>query len=365
MTENELYYTAAKNIIKAGMFPFNISDSIIEIMRILFTEEQVKFLSKFKSSYRLEQLEALTGLKGDDLDKMIKELMHVGAVIGIPSRSTGVMVYRLIPFLPGMLEYTYMRGEFDEKQEKLAQLEEDMFSNMIDLTQKSYNTMVKAYSMAPVTDRVVPVEELVEVPGEEIIPFEEVSKIVENAEIIGLATCYCRHRKDLLNEPCQMTDDRKICLNLGEVGQFLISQDFCTEITKEEALKILKKAEEQGLVHKIFHRMFDLEREVQGICSCCKCCCGTFDLHRRGAAPMLSWTSYIAKVNEDECIGCETCVEKCPVDAISIEDAIAQVNDTMCIGCGVCVHLCPQNAFSFERTGPRKVIIPPIKLMND
>jgi len=362
MSETELYRKITQNFLNAGGMPIPISDTVIEIMKMMFTEEQAKFLLNFKKSYRLEEIYPITDLKGEALNKMLQDLMHIGAIIGIKSRSAGVMVYRLAPFFPGMLEFTLMRGEFGEKQKKLAQLWEDVFNEMVDMTQKNYKSIVKVYSKLPAIDRVVPVEELVEVPEEKILPFEEISKIVDKAEVVGLATCYCRHRKDLINDPCKVTDERKNCFALGRAAKFLIEQDFCTEISKEEALKILKKAEDQGLVHKAFHTRFDLTREEDGICSCCKCCCGTFEIRHRGAAPMLSMTSYIAKIRSDDCIGCGTCVESCNALAIELEDDIAVIDEDVCIGCGVCVHLCPENAIDFKRTGPRKVIVPPAKL---
>ena len=365
MSEGKLYHKLAQNFVNAGMMPFSITDTVAEIMKIVFTEEQARFLLNIKTSYRLEQIKSLTDLDDDALDKMLKELMYIGAIIAIPSRSTGVMVYRLAPFFPGMLEFTLMRGEFGEKQKKIAQLWEQVFNESVDLTQKNYKMMVKAYSQIPAIDRVVPVEELVEVPEEKILPYEEISKILEKAETVGLATCYCRHRKDLLNDPCKVTDDRKNCFALGRAAEFLISQGFVKRISKEEALKILKKAEDQGLVHKTFHTRFDLTREEDGICSCCKCCCGTFELRHRGAAPILSMTSYIAKIRTDDCVGCGTCVENCNALAIELEDDIAVIDENMCIGCGVCVHLCPENAIDFERTGPRKVMVPPVQLPNN
>ena len=364
MSEGKLYHTIAQNFVNAGKFPFTISDTVVEIMRIVFTEEQAKFLLNFKTSYRLEQILPLTDLEGEALDKMLKELMHLGAIIAIPSRSTGVMVYRLAPFFPGMLEFTLMRGEFGETPKKIAELWEVVFNEMRDLMQNNYKTAVKALSALPAIDRVVPVEELVEVPEETILPFEKISKIIEKAEAVGLAVCYCRHRKDLLDDPCKVTDDRKNCFALGRAAKFLIQEGFAEEISKDEALKILKSAEDQGLVHKAFHTRFDLTREEDGICSCCKCCCGTFEIHHRGAGPLLSMTSYIAKIKSDDCSGCGTCVEKCNAIAIRLEDDIAVIDENICIGCGVCVHLCPEEAIDFERTGPRKVLVPPVKLTN-
>jgi ferredoxin len=78
--------------------------------------------------------------------------------------------------------------------------------------------------------------------------------------------------------------------------------------------------------------------------------------------PYNCYTSYIAKINEEDCIGCGTCVQKCPMETIDLEDAMAVLNPEKCIGCGVCVHNCPEEAIELERTGLRQVFVPPPKL---
>ena len=120
-----------------------------------------------------------------------------------------------------------------------------------------------------------------------VLPLEELSKIIEKYDTIGVATCYCRHRKDLIDEPCKKTDDRKNCFSFGRTAEFLISQGFQERISKEEALEILKKCEDDGLVHKAFHTNLDPMREIDGLCNCCKCCCGTFEAHYAGAFPLM------------------------------------------------------------------------------
>jgi heterodisulfide reductase subunit A-like polyferredoxin len=86
------------------------------------------------------------------------------------------------------------------------------------------------------------------------------------------------------------------------------------------------------------------------------------NMYYRGAAPIHTMSSYLAQVDEDLCIGCGTCVEKCPMETIDLDNSIAHVNEDKCIGCGVCAHLCPEDAINLERIGPRHVFIPPKKL---
>ena len=45
----------------------------------------------------------------------------------------------------------------------------------------------------------------------------------------------------------------------------------------------------------------------------------------------------------DGCIGCGTCVEKCKVNAVFINEyGVAQVDEEKCIACGTCARACPQ-----------------------
>ncbi|MCP4682400.1 MAG: 4Fe-4S dicluster domain-containing protein [Desulfobacterales bacterium] len=211
-------------------------------------------------------------------------------------------------------------------------------------------------------DRIIPVESEIDVEKDEVLPAEEVRKIIDQFDTIAVATCYCRHEKDLLEDSCKFTDKRENCLMFGPGAQFTIDQKFARPVTKEEARRILKESEDAGLVHKSFHAKLDPEREQEAICSCCKCCCGTFQLYYRGVRAMHSVTSYLAKIDEDECTGCGVCVDMCPMEAIVINDVTAEIEEEKCLGCGVCAHHCDCDAATLVRTGKREVFVPPPRI---
>ncbi|KGK98374.1 ferredoxin [Methanococcoides methylutens] len=57
----------------------------------------------------------------------------------------------------------------------------------------------------------------------------------------------------------------------------------------------------------------------------------------------------VAVINRDECVGCGTCVDDCPSEAISMDgDNIAVVDADECIDCGACVDSCPTDAITME-----------------
>ncbi|MFX0059555.1 MAG: indolepyruvate ferredoxin oxidoreductase subunit alpha [Candidatus Heimdallarchaeota archaeon] len=359
----KLWYKVARNFIKAGRLPIRVSDTIIDIMQALLTEEQAKFITLLKKrSYNIDQIKSLTDLDEESLNDMLNDLMNIGVISGIPSRSTGVMVYRKTPLLPGIIEFTLMRGETNEKAKYLAKLYSKFYNQIVQDTQNNYSQMVQEFKDGPSIDRVIPVEEEVKVREEIVLPLEEVSKIIEKYDPIGVTVCYCRHKKDLLDESCETTKERRNCFAFGRTAEFLISHGFVEKISKEESMQIMKKAEDEGLVHKAFHTNLDIEKELNGICNCCKCCCGTFLLHYTGGIPLMDLTSHLAHIDEDTCAGCGTCVQSCAAEAVELIDTVAVVNDDRCIGCGVCAHLCPESAINLEKTDMRRVFIPPPKL---
>lgn len=356
----KVWIKIARYYIKSGKLPIRVSDTITDILKTLISIEQAEFIAQLrKHSYNFDELKSLTGMEDAALHNMLNTLMDIGVLTGIRSRRTGVVVYRKPPLFPGILEFTLMRGEKNEQTKKLAGLIGEFYEQIIHDTKANYDQMMVEFQKSPAPTRVIPIEEEIETKDEVILPYKNLEKILEQYDTIGLGTCYCRHRKDLVGDPCVKTDERKNCLSLGGTAEFLIEHGFIERISREKALEILKKAEDGGLVHKAFHTNLEPEREIDGICNCCKCCCGTFEIHYGGGAPLMDITSHVAKVDEDLCIGCEICVQECNAEAIETIDNIAVIDEDRCIGCGVCSHLCPERAMRLERIDTRKAFSPP------
>jgi len=364
-TQEKIWYKVTRTIVKAGQMPMPISGALIELIQNIITEEQAQFISSVfkKPSLNIDQIKSNTTLEGIQLTQMLNVLMDNGVVVGLPSRRTGIMVYRLLGPFPGMFEYTNLKGETDEKHKKMARLFEKIFDEMRDGTQNNYDNILKQFERYPPVVRIVPVEEEIEdVPIDKVMPHEEVSKIVDKYEDIALAHCYCRHSQDLLDNPCKVTDERLNCFLLGKSAQFAIEHKFGNPVSKKEAKKIIKKASDEGLVHKAFHIHLNTELDEEAICNCCSCCCGIFQLYSRGVMPYHCYTNYLAKVDEETCTGCGTCIKICPMQTIDLVDVIAKVNDSKCIGCGLCAHHCPEEAIELKRIENREVFIPPPKI---
>jgi NAD-dependent dihydropyrimidine dehydrogenase PreA subunit/DNA-binding HxlR family transcriptional regulator len=360
----KVWNKVARTFQKAGGFPFPINGTVIELIQTLITQKEAEFINGIfkKPNLNFDQIKAKNDIDDDSLNKMLEVLMNKGIIFGSISKTTGTKVYTLMPLLPGVFEYSFMKGETGEKQKKLAHLYNMLFEEMTENVQNNYDNFVAQLQAAPFMDRVVPVGEQIDVQPEMVLPFEEIQKLIENSDTIAVSNCYCRHHKDVLGEHCKIDAPKLNCIQLGKNASFAIEHGFAKSLSKEEAMTILREAEDAGLVHKAIHASLNPEKIEVAICNCCKCCCETFQSYYQGWGAIKSLTSYLAKVNEDACVGCGTCVNICPVEAPELIDTIAIINENRCIGCGVCAHHCPEEAISLERTGPRQVFVPPPRL---
>ena len=201
----------------------------------------------------IDQIKAKTELDVKTLNKMLEELMYNGIIVGIPSRTTGIMVYYINPPLPGLFEYPFMKGETGEKQKKLAKLYDKFFNELSHWARNFDEEIAKQAKNTAPLDRVIPVEEEVEVGQKLVLPYDDIKKIIEKNDIISTNHCYCRIWKENLNDPCKLNASSSKCLSFGRWAKFLIDHDFGKPILKEEAIVMVKEAEDYDLVHKAFH----------------------------------------------------------------------------------------------------------------
>ncbi|MFX0100678.1 MAG: 4Fe-4S binding protein [Candidatus Hodarchaeota archaeon] len=375
------YKKAAKIINRSGMLPFPISDTFIKILRVILDEEDIDFILNFnkKISLSMDQLKEATGLSEEEITRLGSKVAKKGFMMDQPS-SSGILIFRVMPIIMiGAFEYTYMKeikdGVEKEKAMELAGLYKVLLKELREGMQSQYDSVMPKFKKMPPFDRTVrlennldgtPIEikidEKLEDVGEKIVPAQTVKEIIEKFDEIAVGNCFCRHYHVMLGGKCETDAPMVNCFTFGKSAKHVVKQGFAKMISKDEALKILQEAEDAGLVHKTFHNKSDIYNIENSICNCCKDCCDTFQLWRMGAIPLVNSTNYLSNIDEEKCTGCETCVDRCPVDAISLnDDGKAEVTPEYCIGCGVCAHFCPENAISLKE-GLRDVFVLPPRL---
>jgi ferredoxin len=160
----------------------------------------------------------------------------------------------------------------------------------------------------------------------------------------GAITCICRHGQDLLGEKCRQTDLRENCLMIGPAATWAINSGTGKEVTREEFLDLLDRADQDGLVLEP-----ENTKSPMFVCCCCGCCCGVLKSAKRLPAPATYFTSnFYATVDPDVCSACGACETRCQMEAISSPDGKAVVERSRCIGCALCVSTCPSGAMRLE-----------------
>jgi len=194
--------------------------------------------------------------------------------------------------------------------------------------------------------RVIPVEKEIQ-GGTEIQPYEKVSQIIDSNTKFAVAECICRKESRIVGDGCDKL--LEACMSFGPAAAFYIENGLGREISQEEARQILLKAEEDGLIHcssnHAGNRMF--------ICNCCGCCCKALaNITKYDNPGAIVRSNYYAAKDEDTCTTCGTCVERCQVNAIRIENDITVINRDRCIGCGLCASTCPTGSLSMVSKPP-------------
>jgi ferredoxin len=134
----------------------------------------------------------------------------------------------------------------------------------------------------------------------------------------------------------------------------LIKHKIAKQITKEEAMAVLDKCVDYGLV-----QIGDnIQNEVNWMCNCCNCCCEALLAYKKLGYKRRINSNFFAEIDSDKCVGCGSCVAKCPVGAIKLVNKKAVVDQDICIGCGICHRVCKVDAILIERR--KKMEITPL-----
>ncbi len=162
--------------------------------------------------------------------------------------------------------------------------------------------------------RVIPIEKAIE--GEtRRASYEEVSYYLNENTVFSVSDCSCRTAREAMGEGCGHLKE-EMCIQLGDAAEYYIRTKRAREITREEAFEIIKRAEENGLMHQMPNT--DGPGKTHAICNCCGCSC----LATRNASMFLNndmvRSNYVSKVDKDKCVACGECAQVCPVNALKL-----------------------------------------------
>lgn len=303
---------------------------LVDILAALFSPEEARIAARLPfKPVRLDELARELGREKEELAGILTGLADRGLLYQNKER------FGLLPLVPGMAETQFMSGEASPHKRHLAQLFADYYRPGIGLALVSREL---PYS------RVIPVGRVVE-SRQEILPYEQAAEVVRAAGYRALTNCYCRQEAELLGHGCGHPKD--VCLLFGPFARYVVQKGWAREVDEAEALEVLDRAEEAGLVHVT-------DNVAQGanfMCNCCGCCCLFLKTLTQLKSPgAVAPAGFVAEVDRAECTACGACAEACQVDAIRQQgDEPAVVDPDMCLGCGLCQGACHFGAMSMER----------------
>ena len=186
----------------------------------------------------------------------------------------------------------------------------------------------------------IPVDSMIEA-DHRVFDLSEVEKILREAKKITVQDCGCKTEYGNCDAP------RDVCIGLDEEADYALEQDTLNvrEIDIDEALGVLRRSHEAGLVHMAY--VFKDHDKPGLICSCCSCCCHTLGgLLRYGVHTEVLSSNLIASDDEKKCIKCGECVSRCVFEARWMEQDKMVYDVSNCMGCGLCVTTCPTETIS-------------------
>ena len=207
----------------------------------------------------------------------------------------------------------------------------------------------KAYAATKVSQmRTIPVEQSITVEHN-VTTYDHIREIINTTEgPIAVNPCVCREGAKRRGEPCKQTSRLETCMTFGDWAKHFIREGTSRELTREEALGIIRQNEEDGLVLQPTNY-----QNIDFVCSCCGCCCGVLKIQKSLPNPAANWAhNYYAVVTEEDCTGCGTCVERCQMNAVTLDESrgVSVIDLDRCIGCGNCVVTCPSGALRLGKS---------------
>lgn len=322
-------YEQLREILDAHPSTAPKAKSIGEILRTLFTPEEAALAVEM--SFKTKSVSSIAKSAGVS-ESVAKQNLEAMADKGIiqSKHKEGEQVYALLPLIPGVFEFPFMKGGGSPMHKRLGELWEEYHQEALGASFSGQPTPLM---------RVIALEKSIKA-RDRVHPYEEVKNFINDADYIALTNCACRVSVGKCDKP------KEVCLIFGETAEFLVERGFARKIDKAEGMRTLDLAEEAGLVHTSNNSA----DRANLICNCCPCCCtvlrGKTQLkHPHAFEP----SRFEAHVKSEDCIGCAVCAdERCPVKAIEMQDDIAAVNVQECIGCGLCATGCPVDAIELQ-----------------
>ena len=283
----------------------------------------------------IDEIAAKIGRGFDEVSEILERMAGRG-LCGVSKTSDGVL-YRGLPFMPGIFEFIFIGGGESGREKTAARL--------IHAYKKAYSEARGVEKVSYPLTRVIPVARTIRA-GNTIHTYDQVMTYIDQYEVIGVGACYCRQAAKLRGEELHGMPVG-VCMWFGEMAENITGRLGGRRVARDEAREIADRCEAAGLIHM----SRNTTDEIDFMCNCDRWHCEVVGQVLKQPKPGLIFNSgFKPTITTERCAACETCIERCPPEALRMgEDKVPVVNTDRCFGCGVCATGCPENAIAMER----------------
>lgn len=312
-------------------------DDFLEVLRKTITTEEAEIalgLPTRLPPFEVESVDLIAervGKKSEKVENILEKLSQRGFLYK-QKTDTGKTGYAFIQLGFGMPQIFYWKGEITDKTKEIAPALAKYLQKGGDVVSGTENVRLFRY---------VPVNKTVNNALQAVYSYDMMEEVIKKARKIAVVHCPCRQTARLTTES-KCTHTLENCIKFNKMADFVLEKGFGREITKEEALNIIKDTEEEGLIHFVDN----CQEEVQHNCNCCSCCCWNVMPIKNRLVPRdyIMATYYLRTTDNELCSGCGQCANDCPLEIIEMAEDLPVIDESICIGCGVCLLHCPTDA---------------------
>ncbi|MBR4548495.1 MAG: FAD-dependent oxidoreductase [Oscillospiraceae bacterium] len=270
-------------------------------------EADVAIAAGLRKERTAEWLAKKVGKPVEEVEKIAKHLAWIGVFRCCKNEQTGVDEYFMQIFAPGIMEMLVNNQELLDTHPEVGRAFEEY-------------TRIRMQTMSPLIPsgyglmRVIPVESAIkDIPN--VHDYEKLSYYLNKYDTFCVSPCSCRASRTSINDGCGHLAEEQ-CLQMGKGAEHYIRTGRARQITREEALEIIQRAEENGLMHDIPN--IEEAGESAAICNCCACACFGLRVGLMFGARDAIRSNFVAEVDEAKCVACAQCVEVCPANALRL-----------------------------------------------
>jgi len=309
-----------------GGFSPSKTGAHIRLLKKLFTPEEAELATLLTLDQEdAETIAGRAGLSATQTEKLLDDMAMKGLIFSVKPPG-GPTLYQAAPWVIGIYEFQV----------------NNLNENLIEALNEYWRTTESREEPWKPQLRTIPIGQSIE-PTLEVLPYEQVEKLVEENDTFAVAPCICRTIEKKQGRGCDAPIET--CLIFGDFADFYVKTGLGRYIDKTEMKKKIAEANEANLVLNPTN-----SKRVSAICCCCGCCCGVLKGLQHAPKPAEAVvSSFVAEYDSEACVWCGVCLERCQMQAITEEGAKVSLNADRCIGCGLCVSTCPTGALSLVR----------------